>query len=58
MAAIVLLSALAIPISSSAKAKAEAEEGKPKIQRLTNLLRVPKIPTREALLKDAVRYLT
>ncbi|KAI9336491.1 hypothetical protein DFJ73DRAFT_790600 [Zopfochytrium polystomum] len=57
MSSIVLVSALSIPIISTAKsgsAQAGGDETKPKTLRLTNLLRVAKTPTREALLKEAL----
>jgi hypothetical protein len=56
MAAIVLVSALSIPIidSYSGRSSTDNEENKPRSQRLTSLLRASKIPTRESLLKEAV----
>ena len=55
MSSIVLLSALSIPIISTTRARAGGDdENKPKTNRLSNLLRVARAPTRESLLKDAV----
>ncbi|KAJ3087967.1 eukaryotic translation initiation factor 3 subunit A [Quaeritorhiza haematococci] len=57
MASIVLMSALAIPIITTSKTRGsylDMDENKPKLQRLTNLLRVPRAPTREVLLKEAL----
>ncbi|KAJ3131240.1 eukaryotic translation initiation factor 3 subunit A [Physocladia obscura] len=57
MATIVLISALSIPIISANKTRsttADTDDNKPRDQRLTNLLRVSKTPTRESLLKEAL----
>ncbi|KAI8999952.1 hypothetical protein BC832DRAFT_571548 [Gaertneriomyces semiglobifer] len=57
MASVVLMSALAIPIITTSKTRGgymEGDDSKPKVQRLTNLLRVARAPTRESLLKEAL----
>ncbi|KAI9093821.1 hypothetical protein DFS34DRAFT_717145 [Phlyctochytrium arcticum] len=57
MASIVLMSALAIPIITTAKTRGsyiDGDESKPKTQRLANLLRVARTPSRETLLKEAL----
>ncbi|TPX41814.1 hypothetical protein SeMB42_g05274 [Synchytrium endobioticum] len=56
MACMVLLSALAVPIIQTGRSKGGVEdtENKEKSQRLANLLRAPKPPTREVLLRDAL----
>ncbi|KAI9336078.1 hypothetical protein BDR26DRAFT_865085 [Obelidium mucronatum] len=58
MATIVLISALSIPIIAASKTStttADSEDtNKPRDQRLTNLLRINKTPTRESLLKEAL----
>ncbi|KAJ3333517.1 eukaryotic translation initiation factor 3 subunit A, partial [Blyttiomyces sp. JEL0837] len=56
MAAIVLVSALSVPIISASKTRTgqwDNDDNKPKTQRLTNLLRVSKTPSRESLLREA-----
>ncbi|TPX30121.1 hypothetical protein SmJEL517_g06243 [Synchytrium microbalum] len=56
MASMVLLSALSIPIIQTGRSKGGSEEAenKEKAQRLANLLRAPRPPTREILLRDAL----
>lgn len=56
MSSFVLISALAIPISTSSKSRSygDMDDNKSE-QRLVNLLRASKTPTREVLLTDAVR---
>ncbi|KAJ3168733.1 eukaryotic translation initiation factor 3 subunit A [Irineochytrium annulatum] len=57
MASLVLLSALSVPIINSSRTRSmysDSDESKPRIQRLSNLLRVPKPPTRESLIKEAL----
>ncbi|KAJ3386390.1 eukaryotic translation initiation factor 3 subunit A [Entophlyctis sp. JEL0112] len=57
MATTVMISALAIPIISSTKTRsttADVDDSRPRDNRLTNLLRVSKPPTRESLLKEAL----
>ncbi|KAJ3380039.1 eukaryotic translation initiation factor 3 subunit A [Entophlyctis sp. JEL0112] len=57
MATTVMISALAIPIISSTKTRsttADTDDSRPRDNRLTNLLRVSKPPTRESLLKEAL----
>ncbi|KAJ3242556.1 eukaryotic translation initiation factor 3 subunit A [Chytriomyces hyalinus] len=56
-ATLVMMSALSIPIIAASKTRtttADTDDNKPRDQRLTNLLRVSKIPTRESLLKEAL----
>ena len=51
-ASLVILSSLAIPIISYSRT--DPDEHKPKIQRLTNLVKMTKAPSRDALLRDAI----
>lgn len=53
MASVVLISILSIPIITTAKTRAEFDD-KSRTQRLTNLLRATRAPTREALLKEVL----
>ena len=53
LAGLVLLSALAVPLGAEAR-EAEEDGGKGRNSRLTALLGLSKMPTRQGLLKDAV----
>ncbi|KAI8915980.1 hypothetical protein EDD86DRAFT_268152 [Gorgonomyces haynaldii] len=55
MATLVLVSALAIPIINSSANAADSDENKQRYHRLTSLLRAGSVPTREQLLKEALR---
>ncbi|KAI9007770.1 hypothetical protein DFJ74DRAFT_773295 [Hyaloraphidium curvatum] len=53
MASVVLISILSIPIITTAKARSEYDD-KSRVQRLTNLLRANRAPSREALLREVL----
>jgi translation initiation factor 3 subunit A len=56
MTSMVILSALSIPIIQTGRSKGGAEDNdsKEKVQRLANLLKAPRPPTRDTLLRDAL----